>query len=111
MSLGFGTGARSAEEIKNNYAKAVAPNDPDLLLYYSFNQGTAGGDNAAVNTLVDSKGAYNATLNNFTKTGATSNFVGSLKLVAPEAGAADNISAGSFKAKWAMGARFIANPR
>ncbi len=92
--------ARTAEEIKDNYPKAVAPNDPDLLLYYSFNQGTAGGDNTAVNTLVDNKGAYNATLNNFTITGASSNFVASLVLVETTANAATNITEGSFTANW-----------
>ena len=92
--------ARTAEEIKDNYPKAVAPNNSDLLLYYSFNQGTAGGDNTAVNTLVDNKGAYNATLNNFTLTGASSNFVASLVLVETTANAATNITEGSFTANW-----------
>ena len=92
--------ARTAEEIKDNYAKAVAPNNPDLLLYYSFNQGIAGGDNTAVNTLVDNKGAYNATLNDFTLTGVSSNFVASLVLVETTANAATNITEGSFTANW-----------
>ena len=94
---------RSAEEIRNNYKIRVDKNHPDLLAYYDFNQGIAGGDNTAVNTLVDSKGAYNATLNNFTKTGATSNFVGSLKLVPPAAVAAEDVGFISFKAKWTAG--------
>ena len=96
--------ARSAEEIRDNYKIPVNKNHPDLLAYYDFNQGVAGGDNTAINTLIDNKGAYNGTLNRFTKTGATSNFVGDLKLTPPVAAVATDITSSSFKAKWAMGA-------
>ncbi len=96
--------ARSAEEIRDNYKIPVSKNHPDLLAYYDFNQGVAGGDNTAINTLIDNKGAYNGTLNRFTKTGATSNFVGDLKLTPPVAAVATDITSSSFKAKWAMGA-------
>ena len=66
--------ARTAAEIKDNYTKAVAPNDPDLLLYYSFNQGTAGGDNKGISSVTD-------LLVRLLLTGASSNFVASLVLV------------------------------
>ena len=94
--------ARSAEEIKNNYAKAVAPNDPDLLLYYSFNQGTAGGDNTGISSVTDSKGSFDGVLKNFALKGASSNFIGSLVLEAPTAiePTSTNLTSGSFTASW-----------
>ena len=94
--------ARSAEEIKNNYTKAVAPNDPDLLLYYSFNQGTAGGDNTGISSVTDSKGRFDGVLKNFALKGASSNFVGSLVLEAPTAvePTGTNLTSGSFTASW-----------
>ena len=92
--------ARTAAEIKNNYAKAVAPNDPDLLLYYSFNQGRAGGDNKGISSVTDNKGKFNGILNNFMLTGASSNFVASLVVVETTANVATNITEDSFTANW-----------
>ena len=92
--------ARTAAEIKDNYTKAVAPNDPDLLLYYSFNQGRAGGDNKGISSVTDNKGKFNGTLNNFMLTGASSNFVASLVVIETTANAATNITEGSFTANW-----------
>ncbi len=50
-----------------------------LLAYYKFNQGTAAGNNATITSLTDSQDKcfpyLNTTLNNFTLTGSTSNFV------------------------------------
>ena len=96
--------ARTAEQIKESCKTIITPKDhPDLLLYYDFNQGVSGGDNRAISFINDNKNVYYSLLTNFSRTGAASNFTGSLKLVAPVAGAADNVFAGSFKAKWAAG--------
>jgi hypothetical protein len=47
-----------------------------LTRYYTFNHGTAGGNNSGVTTLIDaSSSAQNGTLNNFVLTGSTSNWV------------------------------------
>jgi hypothetical protein len=46
-----------------------------LQLAYEFNQGTAGGNNSSITTAIDSKGNINGTMNNFSMTGNTSNFV------------------------------------
>ncbi len=46
-----------------------------LELCYEFNQGTAGGNNSTMTTVLDSKGNINGVLNNFAMNGATSNFV------------------------------------
>ena len=46
------------------------------LLYYSFNEGTPGGDNTGLTTVMDRSGNdYDATLVSFALTGAASNFV------------------------------------
>lgn len=49
--------------------------DINLLLYYKFNQGVAGGNNTSITSLVDSKGNIDATLSGLSMTGSTSNFV------------------------------------
>ncbi|MFC2100277.1 LamG-like jellyroll fold domain-containing protein [Bacteroidota bacterium] len=48
-----------------------------LVAYYKFNQGTAGGTNTSITTLTDFTSNYNGTLNNFTLSGSTSNWVSS----------------------------------
>ena len=99
--------ALTADEIKNNYKipidQSAVGSLQGLMAYYDFNQGIAEGNNTVIETLIDSKNAYNATLNNFTKDGANSNFVGTLKLTAPVANAASGITLSSFTAGWAMG--------
>jgi hypothetical protein len=46
------------------------------VAYYNFNEGVAGGNNTGVTSLTDkTSNANNGTLNNFTLTGATSNWV------------------------------------
>ena len=50
---------------------------PNLVAYYNFNQGTAGGTNTAVTTLNDFTTNYNGTLTNFTLTGTSSNWLSS----------------------------------
>lgn len=69
--------ARTAAEILADYNREIDPaTQTGLVSYYKFNQGTAAGANTSETTLIDSKGAYNGTLNNFALTGGTSNFVG-----------------------------------
>jgi len=47
-----------------------------LKAYYTFNQGVAAGNNTAITTVTDkTANALTGTLNNFTKTGTSSNFV------------------------------------
>ncbi|MEI8201772.1 MAG: LamG-like jellyroll fold domain-containing protein [Bacteroidota bacterium] len=57
-------------------------NEPNLLLYYKFNQGVPGGNNTGITTLHNEVAAnsplYDAVLNNFALTGTTSNFEGTL---------------------------------
>ena len=50
--------------------------DPNLQLYLKFNGGTAGGSNTGVTSATDNSGnGNNGTLNNFSLTGTTSNWV------------------------------------
>jgi len=48
---------------------------PNLVAYYKFNEGVAGGTNTGVTTLPDLTTSYNGTLNGFTLNGATSNWI------------------------------------
>lgn len=69
---------RTGKEIADNKDTLLSnpATIPDLLAYYDFNQGVADGDNTSIPVLLDgSASELNGTLNNFAKTGATSNFV------------------------------------
>ena len=68
--------ARTATEIQQNYSKEIDPSaNSSLVDYYSFNQGISAGTNTGLTTLTDQKGDDNGTLNGFSLTGSTSNFV------------------------------------
>jgi hypothetical protein len=68
--------ARSIEQIQANMNKELLGTEAGLVAYYTFNQGIAAGNNTAITTVTDkTANAINGTLTNFTKTGATSNFV------------------------------------
>ncbi len=74
--LRFWNTSRTASEIADNLNVTLTGNETGLVDYYQFNQGIAGGANTAITTLFDSTTtANNGTLNNFAKTGSTSNFV------------------------------------
>jgi hypothetical protein len=66
-------------DISRNSEYTIA--QPDLVAYYKFNQGVAGGTNASVNTLNDFTTNYNGTLNNFALTGSTSNWLASAAVI------------------------------
>lgn len=66
----------TATEINNQKDVSLPSNTNGLVAYYQFNQGIAEGDNSVINTLTDSStNNLTGTLINFSKTGATSNFV------------------------------------
>ncbi len=67
--------SRSQAEIMATMNTELAGNETDLVLYYNFNQGVAGGNNAGITSLYDLVGSVNGTLQNFGLTGATSNWV------------------------------------
>lgn len=74
--------ARTCEQINSVKDRELIGNESGLVAYYNFNQGTPGGTNTGITTLVDLAngvgGANNGTLTNFgTLTGSTSNWIGS----------------------------------
>ncbi|WP_395047208.1 SBBP repeat-containing protein [Flavobacterium sp.] len=63
-------------EIQNNMNCELAAGQTSLIAYYQFNQGVDNANNSTITTLTDSSGNNNTgTLNNFTLTGATSNWI------------------------------------
>lgn len=63
-------------EIQNNMNGELSLPQTNLLAYYQFNEGVAGGSNTSVTTLPDSSGnGYNGTVSNFALTGSTSNWI------------------------------------
>jgi Concanavalin A-like lectin/glucanases superfamily len=72
------SGARSQCAIAANMNRTFTGPQANLVAYYTFDQGVAGGTNTGVNTLTDLSGnAYTGTLNNFALTGASSNWIAS----------------------------------
>jgi hypothetical protein len=67
--------ARTQQEIADNMNTLIA-SAPGLIAYYNFNDGIPNGNNTAITTVADRTGnGNNGTLNNFTLTGMSSNFV------------------------------------
>ncbi len=64
---------RTPEQIKQFRKCELTGAEVGLVAYYRFNQGIGGGNNLGITTLTATTGA-NGSLNNFEKTGATSNF-------------------------------------
>lgn len=64
-------------EIRSMMHSVPAGNEADLIHYYNFNRGTAGGNNPTFTLLPDLAGLNTGTLMNFALTGATSNWIAS----------------------------------
>ncbi|MBL7698984.1 MAG: hypothetical protein JNK79_12545 [Chitinophagaceae bacterium] len=68
--------ARTASEIQNNRNLEISPSgEANLVAYYTFNQGIVNGTNTGLTTVIDQKGSFNGTLDNFSLSGTSSNFV------------------------------------
>lgn len=72
--------ALSQTEIQNMIVNELTGTEPDLQLYYKFNQGVPGGDNTSISSLLTEVNSptYDGTFNNFALNGPTSNFNGTL---------------------------------
>jgi len=55
--------------------EGVTLGQPNLISYYTFNQGIANDDNSGITTLVDATGNHPGTLQNFALNGTTSNWI------------------------------------
>ena len=71
------TTARTQTQIQQSMNNELIGTETGLSMYYTFNQGTAGGNNAGVTTLTDgTSNHYNGTLTSFALNGSTSNWLG-----------------------------------
>ena len=68
---------RAVCDINSSMNSEFTQAQPNLVAYYNFNQGVAGGNNSAVTSLPDFTTNHNGTLNNFMLGGTTSNWVSS----------------------------------
>ncbi|MDT8411643.1 MAG: LamG-like jellyroll fold domain-containing protein [Vicingaceae bacterium] len=68
---------RSSCDINSSMNSEFTQAQPNLVAYYNFNQGVAGGNNSTVTSLPDFTTNHNGTLNNFALSGTTSNWVSS----------------------------------
>ena len=75
--------ARTAQEIAENMSASLNGNEVGLKAYYTFNQGTPAGNNAAITSVANltTTPNLNGTLTNFGKTGATSNFIDGFRVL------------------------------
>jgi hypothetical protein len=67
--------ARTQAQIQANMNTEIPANTAGLVANYRMNQGTAGGNNTSITTLIDQVSPNYGTLMNFARTGTTSNFV------------------------------------
>lgn len=68
--------ALTQSQIQANMIAGLLGNEAGLVAFYPFNQGVAAGDNSAINSVLDfASNGLNGILNNFAKSGTTSNFV------------------------------------
>lgn len=72
----FWSERRTPCQIVATMHQEVTPN-PNLLLYFKFNQGVPASNNAGITTLTDYAGTYTPNLYNFALNGSSSNFVAS----------------------------------
>ena len=72
----FWSERRTPCQIAATMHQEVTPN-PNLLLYFKFNQGVPASNNAGITTLTDYAGMYTPNLYNFALNGSSSNFVAS----------------------------------
>lgn len=71
--------ARLDSEISSKYNSELTGNESGLVVYYTFNQGIANGNNTLETSLKDSSvNNINGTLTNFQLNGTTSNWVGGI---------------------------------
>ena len=72
--------ALSQSEIQDLMSNELTGTEPNLQMYYKFNQGVPGADNTGISDLITEVNSptYDGDLLNFSLTGATSNFNGTL---------------------------------
>ncbi len=93
--------ALTQANIQADMVSTTASVPGNLVAYYNFDNGTAGGSNTGVTTLTDNSASGNTgTLTNFALTGPASNWVESYAMVVPAATAATAVLLTSFSANW-----------
>jgi len=95
--------ARTQLQISANMKTFIPFTTSGLLIYYNFDQGVNAANNSTTNTLFDLTANTNhASLNNFSLSGATGNWVESYATISPVATAATALSPSSFTANWLL---------
>ncbi len=89
-------------QVAADMANTINPlSNPNLVAYYSFEQGTAGDVNTGINTLTDrTSNANTGTLHGFDLANNVSNWVESYAMVTAVTTAATNVASTSFTANW-----------
>ncbi|MET0465390.1 MAG: CARDB domain-containing protein [Chitinophagaceae bacterium] len=94
--------ARSQALIREGMRNDVSPNSTGLIVYYKFDIGMNGGNNAAHTSILDqTPNGINGTLTNFLLSGNSSNYLESYAMVLPSALSPTNTTLTGFTANWA----------
>lgn len=73
--------AKTAAQLASLYQQEICQNQTGLVAYYRLNEGTANGNNSAINTANDfSSNTYTGTLTNFGLLGSTSNWTNGVSI-------------------------------
>jgi len=93
--------AKQESEIKEFMFNTISASTNNLVKYFNFDNGIAGGTNTGLNILQElTSNPNNGTLTNMALTGATSNWVESYAMIIPEAKQESSKTTTGFTANW-----------
>ena len=101
---------RTKGEILQGMNTEFCGNQPGLMAYYKFNNGTAGGSNTGLTSLQDYAGSNTGTLTNFALSGNTSNWVSGKSLNIPAGDTTSMTDTICKKDKYVIGGEKIFEP-
>lgn len=108
--LRFFNDVRSLAQVQADMQNTIPANTSGLIASFSFDEGVANGNNAALSVITDaSVTANNATAQNLALSGNVSNLVESYAMVIPTLAAATNIGTTDFIVNWQPSAIGLAN--
>ncbi len=96
--------ARSQTQITEHLYSMLEGDEMGLTAYYRFDQGSTEANNSGINQLIDRASGYTGTLNNFSLTGESSNWISSEALAPQSADPlnATNVTDNGFRANYVL---------
>jgi hypothetical protein len=101
--------ARSATEMNNACFDSIASPYTNLLLYYKFDEGVKQSNNNTVNKIIDQTGNNIGSLQNFSLSGTSSNWIKSLAMSGAKNVSISNVCGQSFRVNYSLNYPSIAD--